>query len=183
MQSLLPEPACCPAPLLLPCHPLTIPFSLASDSVITYHHRPGTLAAVHFPIYVCHCSLERYLPGPSEQYACMASVLVLTLSGPPWASSLPALALELNPGPGMRWEGHGLSTKSLGACFTCGGRYPPWVTVGHLTSHTHDQHQEEGTSILMVKEGNKSLDSTCHSSKVTESGLQNSCSLTSSQTL
>ena len=77
------------APFLPPYHPLMIPFSLASDSVITYHHRPGTLAAVHFPIHsTCHCSLKRHFPGPSEQ-VCTASFPVLTPTGPPGASTLP----------------------------------------------------------------------------------------------
>ena len=51
------------APSLPPYHPLMIPFSLASDSVITYHHGPGTLATVHFPVHsTCHCSLKRHFP-------------------------------------------------------------------------------------------------------------------------
>lgn len=48
------------APILPPCHPLMIPFSLASSSVITYQHRPVMLFAVHFPICaLCACCLER----------------------------------------------------------------------------------------------------------------------------
>ena len=81
-------PPCWLAPFLPPYHPLMIPFSLASDSVITYHHRPGTLAAVHFSIHsACHCSLKRCFPGPSEQ-ECRASFPVLTLTGPPGAAAL-----------------------------------------------------------------------------------------------
>jgi hypothetical protein len=54
-------------PFLPLCLPLMIPFSLASNSVITYHHRPGTLPAVHFLIYFsCLCGLERHVSGPSE---------------------------------------------------------------------------------------------------------------------
>ena len=45
------QPGCLPPT----CHPPKIPFSLASNAVITYHHRPGTLAAVHFLIYSSRC--------------------------------------------------------------------------------------------------------------------------------
>lgn len=66
-KNFFPIPPGCLTPLLPPCYPLTIPFSLASDSVVTYHHRPGTMAAVHFPIHSsCRCSLKRHHPGPQN---------------------------------------------------------------------------------------------------------------------
>lgn len=154
MQSLLPKPACCPAPLLPACHPLTIPFSLASNSVITYHHRPGTLAAVHFPVYSsCHRSLERHLPGPSKQSACVASFLVLTLSRPPLgfftSSSGPGAQLGARPVVGAAWAEHHITGSLLHG--RSGRRPLPYVTASHLTGHTHDQYQEEGTGVLIVK--------------------------------
>lgn len=87
-KGFFPNPPSYLAPLLPSCHSLTIPFSLASDSVITYHHRPETLAAVHFPLHSpCHhCSLKT----PSwalRTIRCMASFPALTPTGPCWASA------------------------------------------------------------------------------------------------
>lgn len=75
MYNLIHQPSIL-TPILPPCHPLRIPFSLACSSVITYHHRPGTLLTVHFPIYsLCSCCLEIQLPGVSGHKAWHAYLL------------------------------------------------------------------------------------------------------------
>lgn len=59
------------------------------------------------------------LGPPSNQHA-WHPFLFWLWAGHPWASSLPALALEPSSGPGLWWGRHGLSITSLGACFMVG---------------------------------------------------------------
>lgn len=138
-QNFFPIPPGCLAPLLPPCYPLTIPFSLASDSVVTYHHRPGTLAAVHFPIHSsCRCCLKRHHSGPQNSECAWHPFLFWLRLGPlaPLHFCVAGAQLRARHAVGEAWVGHNMTGGVL--CARSGGRRLTYVIASHLSGHTHD---------------------------------------------